>query len=247
MNLLIRDLKYQIKKIKFTTLAMILIYSFMIFLANMYADGSSIFEHFFKYSFIDAGMVRNLNEFFIPSHWLLLHLIPVSSLILIIIKDHYDNGIYSLIKVKNKTTYFYSKIIASSIINLILITLFIVVLFIWEKFSNNYNQQYTIFFTRIMFCLILENIILTFLGVLVALKFSTRFSLFFLLLNLSLAMLTNFPYIIGQASLGYKQDFLGGEFKLTNNIIYLLVVLAITVIFSYFYFSKYNFYGDEKW
>lgn len=246
MKLFYRDFKYQLNKFKYASIAMILIYAFMIFLSNIDDNKVPLFKQFFNYAYIDAGIINILDEFFIPNHWLLLHLIPTGSLILIIIKDHYDNGIYSLMKVKKKTTYFYSKILASSFVNILIIAIFVLFLFIGSNFNKNYDQDYALFFIRIMFCLILENIILTFIGVLIALMFSTRFSLFFLVLNLSLAMLTNFQYIIGQASLAFKQEFLGGAFSFSDNLIYLLLALVITVAFSYFYFSKYNFYGDEK-
>lgn len=246
MNLFYRDFKYQLKRFKFPMLAMILVYAFMLFLSTIGDKNVSLFINFFNNAYIDIGIIDTLDEFFIPNHWLLLHLIPVTSLILIIVKDHYDSGIYILMKVKHKTKYFYSKIIASTLINLLIVGVFVLALFIIENFNNYHDLSYNLFFLRIMTCLVLENAILTFIGVMIALKFSTRLSLFFLILDLSLAMLSNFPYILGQASLAFKQDFLGGPYNLSSSMLFLLATSLITLVISYFYFKKYNFYGDEK-
>ena len=210
MNLFYRDFKYQLKRFKFPMLAMILVYAFMLFLSTIGDKNVSLFINFFNNAYIDIGIIDTLDEFFIPNHWLLLHLIPVTSLVLILVK------------------------------------VFVLALFIIENFNNYHDPSYNLFFLRIMTCLVLENAILTFIGVMIALKFSTRLPLFFLILDLSLAMLSNFPYILGQASLAFKQDFLGGPYNLSSSMLFLLATSLITLVISYFYFKKYNFYGDEK-
>lgn len=48
------------------------------------------------------------------------------------------------------------------------------------------------------------------------------------------------------SELSIQARFLGGTYNLSSNMLFLLATSLITLVISYFYFKKYNFYGDEK-
>lgn len=176
---------------------------------------------------------------------MLLHLIPVVGLLLIFIKDHYENGIHTILKVDKKTEYFFSKLIAATIINMLSILIFALPFFIFSSLENT-DPKLLKLFLEIVVCLILENILLIIISIIIALLTSTMISISLVLINMGFAMATNFPYIIGQSSLAYKQKILGGNMMFYESLRFLLLVLFFTIIIAYIYFYRYNYYGDEK-
>ena len=246
MKIFKRDLKYQAKKFFLPLVALVLLYIFMVFLTIDQRGDMTLIESFFYGTYFDSGVITQINGMEIPDRWLLLHLIPVINLLLIFIKDHYENGIYTILKVDKKTHYFFSKIFSSLVINIIAINVFAIPFLIYIQSENGIDYNLVNLFKRVMLCLILENIILTMGAIIIALLSSTMVAILLVIANMAIAMASNFPYIIGQSSLAYMQDTLGGPLKFSNNLIFILIVIVILIVFSYMYFTKYNYYGDEK-
>lgn len=94
--------------------------------------------------------------------------------------------------------------------------------------------------------ILVENTLLSLIAAVLSIIFSNKAAIIFVIIDLSLAMITNLPYILGQASLPYKQDVFGGEFPLRLNLGIILIYLIIWASVSFVYLGKYNFYGDEK-
>lgn len=246
MKIFIRDLKYQVKKFLLPLLVLVIVYTFLVFLTSDLKEDMSLIESFFNGAYFDSGVITQINGMTIPDRWLLLHLIPVINLLVIFIKDHYENGIYTILKLEKKTHYFFSKILASIIINVVSIGIFAIPFLIYISSEKGNDPNLVTLFKEVMFCLTLENIILTIGAIIIALLSSTMVAIFVVISNMAIAMASNFPYIIGQSSLAYMQETLGGPLKFTNNLIFLLVLLVVLIVFSYIYFNRYNYYGDEK-
>lgn len=246
MKIFKRDLKYQAKKFFLPLVVLVLLYIFMVFLTTDQRGDMTLVESFFYGAYFDSGVITQINGMEIPDRWLLLHLIPVINLLLIFIKDHYENGIYTILKVEKKTYYFFSKIFSGIVINIIAVAIFAIPFLIYIQSENGSDYNLVNLFKHVMLCLTLENIILTMGAIIIALLSSTMVAILLVIANMAIAMASNFPYIIGQSSLAYMQDTLGGPLKFSNNLIFLLVDAVILIVFSYIYFTKYNYYGDEK-
>ena len=244
MNLFKRDFIYIIKKYRLGLILLMMLYAYVFYICSV-NDGSPM-ENFFYVAYTDNGPISNYKDFFLADKWLLLHLIPIIGTSFTIIKDHYDNGIYNIMKVRNKTDYFFSKLVSSILINIISILIFAIPFYIYSISNGPIDSELRILFIDVMICMIVENVVLSIIFILISLRFSTTIGILVILINLILAMATSIPFIIGQGSLAYKQKVLGGIFDFKYNIIFLIILTLIVLLYSYIFFVNYSYYGDER-
>lgn len=84
------------------------------------------------------------------------------------------------------------------------------------------------------------------IGFLLSLKFSYRLGISSVLVQLILSMTTNFKWIIGQQSLAFKTDALGGNISFRDNLIIRMTYMLVLSIVSYIYFRNYDFLGGTN-
>lgn len=245
MKFLKRDLKYYFEKLKWSFVMMIILY-LLITTLSFFGDDGSVISYLFNFVIVDVGMIVNYENFFIPFIYIFLHLIPVVSLLIIFVNDHFNNGIYNILKFPSKLKYFNSKFLVMTIINIGFMLIFTIFIVITSLVKGDLNSGDFLIFLRIILAYAVENILITLFSCLFSIYLSTRISLLFILSNFSLSMLTNFPFVIGQASLVYKQDIFGGDFTLYRNSLILFLYLLIFLVASNFLLKGYDFYGDEK-
>ena len=246
-GLIKRDFKYfklQAKKfLLLSTIIYIFILAFLIFNFSEYKTVDFLFYILMK----DGGYISNYSQFTMPVVWFILHIVPIVSISEVIYRDIEDNTSNILLRSSSKRRYFYSKFLVVFLINLIFMLVLVGLIIITAYIKDGINYFDIANIIRIFTSLALENVILSIGLILLSQLISFRFAIFAVVINLSLAMLTNIKYILGQYSLVYKQDFMGGDLNFKFNIkIMLLYALAILLI-SYFTLDKYNFYGDNQW
>ncbi|MCW6679004.1 hypothetical protein NH286_07525 [Anaerococcus sp. NML200574] len=244
MNLLMRDFKYQLNKFKYCNF-IIFIISLIIIVLSLSYKNQSIINYIFNFVLIDAGIISDFEDFFIPIFWIFMHILSPFILIIIFNKDHFVNGEQVMIKAKTKRKYFFSKCIASSINIIIFIGIFLFSIFIAQLIFYEFDHS-TKYFLIIGFTMLIENILLTWMGIIIILYSNTYIAILCILVNLILSILTNIHLFIGQQSLVYKQNEFGGIFTFKENFLLLFLYTIIFIIVAYIFFARYDFYGVEK-
>ena len=246
-GLIKRDFKYfKLQKKKFLLLSIIIYIFILAFLIFNFSEYRTI-DFLFYVVMKDGGYISNYSQFTMPIIWFILHIVPIVSISEVTCRDIEDNTSNILLRSASKRKYFYSKFLINILMNLIFILLLVGLIIVIAYMKDGINYIDITKIIRIFTSLALENAILSIGLVLISQLISFRFAIFLVSINLSLAMLTNIKYILGQYSLVYKQDFMGGDLSFKFNIkIIFLYALAILLI-SYFTLDKYNFYGDNQW
>ncbi|MCI5839109.1 MAG: hypothetical protein SOZ89_04890 [Peptoniphilaceae bacterium] len=242
--MLIRDLKYEFKSSK-KYLLFIFAISF-IFLLDSIVNNKNPIEYYLLVISRDMGMVYDLRDFVLPFAWLIFHLLPIFSILDIIYKDHNNNGIYIMLKAKGKREYFFSKLIASSLLISCIFVSIIIMFNLVYYIVGGIKSADVINLVRIFISYLLEDLVLLHIGLLIAIILSERISLVVILINLCIAMFTNLKFIIGQGSLVMKQDIFGGEFTFGFNILVIITYICIYLILIYLFSPKYNYYGSKN-
>ncbi|MDD7305909.1 MAG: hypothetical protein PUG67_04900 [Peptoniphilaceae bacterium] len=241
--MLIRDLKYEFKSLKKYLIFIFSISS--IFLLDSITNNKNPIEYYLLAISRDMGMVYDLRDFVLPFVWLIFHLLPVFALLDVIYKDHSNNGMYIMLKAKGKREYFFSKLIASSLlISCIFVSLIIMFNLVYSIVGGIKPTDVTNLI-RILITYMLEDLVLLHLGLLFAILVSERISLVLILINLCLCMFTNLKFMIGQGSLVMKQDIFGGEFSFGFNLLVIITYICIYVVVIYIFSPKYNYYGSK--
>ena len=113
-------------------------------------------------------------------------------------------------------------------------------------FDGNLKDPYGDILNRIIFSYLISQFILFVIGFILSLKFSYKIGVSSVLLQLFFSMITNFKWIMGQGTLAFKTDVLGGFMSLRDNIIIWTVYILVLAIISYFTFKNYDFLGGSN-
>ncbi|WP_276881006.1 hypothetical protein [Anaerococcus tetradius] len=243
-KLLARDLKYIVNKSK----KLMLIYLFLIVLSQFFilphGDYNSM-ELFIGLLF-DGGYIESFSNFEPPITWLLFQLIPVFVVSFVTYQDHIDNASYILVKTRSRKMYFLSKI-SSGIISIGIINVFVYLLVITDTFLvSSFDKAYFIIFTRLIFSYIVTQSILFAIAFILAIVFGFKAGVASTLIFLVLSMTSNFKGFIGQQTLAFKTDVMGGYISMVDNLIVWLVYIILIIIGSVLVFRSYNFYGGSN-
>lgn len=246
MKIVQRDISYILRNSKKYFIIMIILACINILYLLMNTESEGIM-YFFDSIMYDSGMLDNgLYEFSPPFMWIMLHLLPVYWIIDVFYKDHVNYGIYNMLKVKTKREYFASKIITGIILLSCTFGIYFILIMLITTNRSFVDKENFFYLIRIIISLLLEDIILTIIGLLIAVFISMRVFIFALLTMIVAPMISNNKYLLGQASLVFKQDFMGGRFILKENLVYILIYLTITLLAFYFLIPKYNHYGGRQ-
>lgn len=231
------------KKTIFLTLALWLLVCLLVFFNE---EGRTMVDYFFSAVLVDAGMITNYREFFFPYFWFLVHAVPSLGMLLAFQKDHAVMGMHQVLKCATKRSYFYGKFISVFLVHVFLFFTELVLFLLLAAGKGGETTQDMLLLLRFLLFFLLENSLLSLLGILLLLFFSSRIAILLLLLDLSLAMFTNVPFFLGQASLPYKQQVFGGAFSLQGNIATILCYFAVWGMASFLSLGRYDFLGDKK-
>lgn len=99
---------------------------------------------------------------------------------------------------------------------------------------------------RIIGSYFISQFLLIVIAYLVSIKIGYKFALSINLIFLIISMTSNSKWVLGQQTLAFKQDILGGYITLKDSIIVWLAYTFILLVCGYFIFKTYNFYGREN-
>ena len=99
---------------------------------------------------------------------------------------------------------------------------------------------------RVIFSYLICQYILFVIAFILALRFSYKIGISSVLIQLVLSMTTNYKWIMGQQSLAFKTDVLGGYISFADNIMIWLAYTFVLLIISYFVFLNYDFLGGAN-
>ena len=242
-NIIKRDLKAiwsKSKKFLLLHLLIILMLQIMIFMGGI--NPLEVFLEFTR----DQGYITSLSGFFPPVAWLLLQLIPTSVFSMALYNDHVENASYMVLKSESKYKYFVSKLIVCFLltfaINFLLYVLLSINLFFYKEFSIENIR----IMNRIIGSYFISQFLLIVIAYLVSIKIGYKFALSINLIFLIISMTSNSKWVLGQQTLAFKQDILGGYITLKDSIIVWLAYTFILLVCGYFIFKTYNFYGKEN-
>lgn len=245
MNLLKKDFK----SILYGMRRLALVYLFILVICQVYflvLSGYSTLTVFFQAIAFDVGIIVSLDDFLPPIFWLLLQLLPVFSLMYSTYNYFVDSSSYDILRSGSRLKYFLSKIL----VGFLILGLFNLSLFLLLKinilFDGNLKDQYGDILNRIIFSYLISQFILFVIGFILSLKFSYKIGVSSVLLQLFFSMITNFKWIMGQGTLAFKTDVLGGFMSLRDNIIIWTVYILVLAIISYFTFKNYDFLGGSN-
>ena len=225
-----------------------IIYLFLIVLSQFFilphGDYNSM-ELFIGLLF-DGGYIKSFSDFEPPITWLLFQLIPVFVVSFVTYQDHIDNASYILVKTRSRKMYFLSKI-SSGIISIGIINVFVYLLVITDTFLvSSFDKAYFIIFTRLIFSYIVTQSILFAIAFILAIVFGFKAGVASTLIFLVLSMTSNFKGFIGQQTLAFKTDLMGGYISMVDNLIVWLAYIVLIIIGSVLVFRSYNFYGGSN-
>ena len=242
-NIIKRDLKAIFTKSKrflLLNLLLILMVQIMIFIGGI--NPLEIFLEFTR----DQGYIYSLSGFIPPVAWLLFQLIPTIVFSMTLYNDHVENASYMVLKSGSKYKYFVSKLMVCFIlifaINFLLYALLAIDMFFHEEF----NIENIRLMNRIIGSYFISQFLLVVIAYLVSIKLGYKFALSINLMFLIISMTSNNKWVLGQQTLAFKQDVLGGYITLRDSIIIWLAYTFILLICGYFIFKTYNFYGGEN-
>ncbi|WP_306484146.1 hypothetical protein [Anaerococcus sp.] len=101
-------------------------------------------------------------------------------------------------------------------------------------------------FTRLIFSYIVTQSILFVMVFVLAIVLGFKFGIASTLIFLVLSMTSNFKGFIGQQTLAFKTDVMGGYISMVDNLIVWLVYIILILIGSALVFRSYNFYGGSN-
>ena len=101
-------------------------------------------------------------------------------------------------------------------------------------------------FTRLIFSYIVTQSILFVISFVLAIVLGFKFGIASTLIFLIVSMTSNFKGIIGQQTLAFKTDVMGGYISMVDNLIVWLVYIILIIIGSVLVFRSYNFYGGSN-
>lgn len=243
INLIKRDLRSIFSKSKKSLLLylLLLIMLQVLFIVEKYKT-IEVFLEFIA----DQGYIYSLSGFIPPIAWLLFQLIPTVIFSLALYKDHVENASYMVLKSGSKFKYFISKILVSMILifalNLFLYAIIAVNLFL----SKELNAENLSIINRIVGSYFISQFLLLVIAYMISIKFGYKFALSVNLMALIISMTTNNKWIIGQQTLAFKQDILGGYLTIKDSIVVWLVYAFGLLVAGYLIFRTYNFYGGEN-
>lgn len=247
MNLVKKD----IDSIIYKSNPLLLLYLILLICTQIYILVFSEYnpiEVFFQAIAIDAGYITSFQSFIMPTFWFLFQLAPTFIVSHSIYSNHINNSSYDVLKTRSRNKYFFSKILAALLV-IILLNLALYILILLNVFiSKDIDRSLIAILTRMIISYIIVEFILFYISFIVAIKLGYKFAISTILIQLILSMTSNFKYFIGQQSLTYKQDIMGGYISLKENIICRSIYLIVLLIVSFFIFSNYDFYGgDNDW
>ena len=242
-NIIKRDLKATYSKSKnFLLLYLLLIFMLQTMIIIGEINPVEIFLEFTR----DQGYITSLSGFLPPVAWLLFQLIPTVVFSMALYNDHVENASYMVLKTGSKYKYFISKIIVCLIlifaINFLLYALLAINLFFYKSF----NIENLSVMNRIIGSYFISQFLLIVIDYIVSIKFGYKFALSINLMFLIISMTTNNKWVLGQQTLAFKQDILGGYITLKDNMIVWLLYAFILFVCGYIIFKTYNFYGGEN-
>lgn len=244
MNIIRRDFKYILHYAR--KYFMVMFFLLVILLVDSIASGENPIYYLLLEDFKDMGMIYNLGEFVPPFMWIIFHILPVFAIVDVLYKDHLRSGTYTMLKTNSKREYFFSKIISSALAIVILFaSMFLITVIVFLIFRSIEKDDIDKLF-RIFSFIMLDDIILCWISLFIAISISIRVSVIYIIIQLSISMLTNLSFMIGQASLVFKQDVFGGEFSLKSNILIILSYMIIYLILMYVIIPRYNHYGSKE-
>lgn len=247
MSILKRDIKniFYKGRILFVLYLLVLILCQVTFISAK-DFGYSAIDSFFNSIAFDVGPITNFETFHIPTFWLLFQLISTFIVLFTVYSDHVENGSYNILKTKSRSKYFISKVLAGFFVILIMNLALYLLVFLNTLLSSDMNSDSLMMFTRIICSYVVVQFILYLIGFLISILAGFKFGLSSILVQLALSMTTNFKYFIGQQSLIYKQDILGGYISLKDCLITWGVYLVVAILVSYFVFRSYDFCGGKN-
>lgn len=209
-------------------------------------DDKSPVTMLFDTSFRDNGNIIDYKNFVFPISFLVIHFVPVFFISEILYKDHLRMGTYTIPKFGTKRKYLISKVMTSVIYNFLTGILFFTLLILALSLKGS-NEEYKIFgLIRIGIFYTLENIVLGSLVIIISIFYSFNLALIYLLINLLGAIFTNWMIFLGQGSLLMKQDFYGGYFTLSRNVLFIILYFIIIVSLIGFFPKRMNYYGRKN-
>lgn len=223
------------------------LYLFLIMLLSLGSiDDMTPIEMLFESAFNDNGPIIDFKRFVFPVSFIVIHFFPIYAISEIFYKDHMIMGTYSISKFGSKRTYLLSKIIVSSLYNIIIGFFFFMVLIIFVKVQGENQVNLLKGLVRIGIFYILENIVITSFVIVISFFINFRLGMLYLFLNLIGAILTNNRAFIGQASLVMKQDFYGGNFSILGNFTFIIIYFFILAGILYHCPKSLNYYGRKN-
>ncbi|MDO5047579.1 MAG: hypothetical protein Q4D88_03425 [Anaerococcus sp.] len=196
--------------------------------------------------FRDSGNIIDFRDFTFPISFIVIHFLPVFALSEIFYRDNINFGSYLIGKFPSKRLYLANKFFASLVINLVIGFFFFASLNLFVSLLGESDGRLMRGFIRVGIFYSLENVLFTNFTLLISLFLGLRLALSIFMANLVLAMVTNFPLILGQGSLVMKQDFYGGFFSLGLNTRVLVIYMIIFLLLAYKLPRRYDYYGRKR-
>ncbi|MDO5047055.1 MAG: hypothetical protein Q4D88_00750 [Anaerococcus sp.] len=243
IKLLKRDLFYIIDRSK----RLMILYAFLLILTQFYIlpNGDYNSMELFIGLLADQGYIHSLANFSPPFIWLLFQLIPTFIISFISYQDHVDNASYILLKTRSRMVYFGSKILAG-LIALGIIHLFTALLVVADNILVSfYDRSFALIYLRLVISYIISQFLLYFLSFILSIKYGYKFGVASILISLTLSMATNFKGFLGQQTLAFKQDVMGGYISFFDNILVWSIYLIALSLIAYKIFRSYDFYGSS--
>lgn len=242
-NIIKRDLNATYSKSKkFLLLYLLLIFMLQTMIIIGEINPVEIFLEFTR----DQGYITSLSGFLPPVAWLLFQLIPTVVFSMALYNDHIENASYMVLKTGSKYKYFISKIIVCLIL-IFAINFFLYIILLINSFAyKTFSLESLRFMNRIIGAYFISQVLLLVIAYLVSIKLGYKFALSINLMLLIISMTSNNKWVLGQQTLAFKQDILGGYITLKDNIIVWLAYTFILLVCGYFIFKTYNFYGGEN-
>lgn len=245
MNIIKRDIKdIFLKSMKLSPLYLILLIVCEVYFLSF--KEFSIFQIFFNGVVRDVGYINNFQSFSLPAFWLLFQLVPTFIVTLSIYNDHIENGSYNILKMKSRSKYFISKVLAGFFVIFVMNFALYILVFLNMIFFQNLDRNFLITLTRMISSYVIVEFILFFMAFLISILTNFKFGVTSILVQLTLSMTTNFKYFIGQQSLAFKQDIFGGYISLKDCLITWGAYLVVAILVSYFVFRSYDFCGGKN-
>ena len=195
----------------------------------------------------DPGLHFHIKEYYLPFLWFVFHFFPMYIASYGTWKNHEDYGEKILLDSKTRQIYFLSKYYSSTIMAIISSLSLLLPYFLAIVFLSFHEREWISSFGRIFLFLCLENAVFT--GQVFVLSLFLGYRLGLMLHFVYLFIVTLFPkiYLLGQASLLMRQDFIQESgFSAFSEMIVMFVYFFVSFALILFQSSCYDFLSAKE-